>query len=282
MSGETHRFSADIYRVNENPCLDVPTAVSTALSHRRYIPVVGTLNDQPLKATLVPDGVGGHRLLVNNPMRFRAQVGVGDAVELELRLDKNPLDIPVPPDLHDSLRLWHLLEAWEELSPALRKQIILHVRNARTPRQRGSRVSNAVWAAERGLRGARPNSRAESVKVVLGSTLSSLGCVAIALVLWALVVVALVLVLGLSSVVLGTQRYARDELTEFLAGALRMGGIAAMIMAPIFALMATIGATSESKDVRRRLFIHREIHQGAGYPPRGRFIRSQMHESLHG
>ncbi|MGH9839592.1 MAG: DUF1905 domain-containing protein [Blastocatellia bacterium] len=73
----SQRFSAKIYKLGINPCVDVPKRVSEVFGKRGYVPVAGTLNGQAIHATLVPKGGGEHRLFLNGEMRRRAAVGVG-------------------------------------------------------------------------------------------------------------------------------------------------------------------------------------------------------------
>jgi hypothetical protein len=47
-------FSAKVYKLGINPCVDVPQRVSQAFDQRGYVPVTGTLNGHVIRATLAP------------------------------------------------------------------------------------------------------------------------------------------------------------------------------------------------------------------------------------
>jgi hypothetical protein len=78
------QFSAQIYKLGINPCVDVPKNISQAFGKRGYIPVRGTLNGHSIRATLVPKGDGQHRLFINTEMWKQASVDVGDQVQLAI------------------------------------------------------------------------------------------------------------------------------------------------------------------------------------------------------
>jgi hypothetical protein len=86
----TRSFSARIRQAGIHPFVPVPAAVSRSLGGRGMIPVRGRLNGVAIRGTLVPVGGGRHRFYVNGFMRKAAGVDVGDAVRLEVGLDRAP------------------------------------------------------------------------------------------------------------------------------------------------------------------------------------------------
>ncbi|MBI4303788.1 MAG: DUF1905 domain-containing protein [Chloroflexi bacterium] len=128
------RFSAIIYKVSINPCVDVPEEVSKALNRQGPIPVKGTLNGFQIKATLVPMGGGRHRLYINGDMRKMAKVGVGDEVQLQLLADTEPRLMPVPERLMQELeRNKEAKDVWDRLPPSHRNEILAYLNYLKTP-----------------------------------------------------------------------------------------------------------------------------------------------------
>jgi hypothetical protein len=119
------RFSAKVYKLGVNPCVDVPQRVSRAFGKRGYVPVKGALNGHAIRATLVPKGGGRHRLYLNGDMRQRAGVEVGDRVDLVLDLDTRPRSVPMPKELAAALRQNRNARAAFESLPASRQKEIL-------------------------------------------------------------------------------------------------------------------------------------------------------------
>ena len=124
----THEFSAKVYKLGINPCVDVPQRVSQAFAQRGYIAVKGTLNGAAIRATLVPKGNGRHRLYLNTAMRQRANVDVGDRVTIAITLDTAPRIVPVPDALAEALRKNRKAQsAFEQLTPSRQKEILLYL-----------------------------------------------------------------------------------------------------------------------------------------------------------
>ena len=98
------RFTAPIYRVGANCCVDAPPRVSRAFGTGRYVAVVGTANGFEFRTTLVPRGGGLHRLFLNGDVRAAAGVGEGDSVTVRLAFDAEPREVPVAEDVSAALR----------------------------------------------------------------------------------------------------------------------------------------------------------------------------------
>lgn len=127
-------FSVVIGKVGVNPCVDVPQQVSICLGGRTYIPVSGTLNGVPIRATLVPVGSGRHRLYINGEMRKKAGVTVGDSIHLALELDREPRSVPMPKEFAEGLRKdKRARAAFEKLSPSHQKEILAYLNYLKKP-----------------------------------------------------------------------------------------------------------------------------------------------------
>lgn len=130
----TQRFSAKIYKLGINPCVDVPRRVSQAFGLRGYVRVKGLLNNQPIQATLVPKGDFTHRLFLNADMRKRAEIDVGDTARLVLDMDERPRIIPVPKELASAFKENpEASAAFDELTPSRRKEILAYLNWIKRP-----------------------------------------------------------------------------------------------------------------------------------------------------
>jgi hypothetical protein len=129
-----HVFAAKAVKVDINPCVAVPARVSRAFARRGYVPVKGTLNRFPIRATLVPVGGGRHRLYLNTEMRKGADVKVGDRVRLVLELDRAYRVIPTPSKLRAALRKNQAAaRAFALLPRAERRDYLLYLNSLKTP-----------------------------------------------------------------------------------------------------------------------------------------------------
>jgi hypothetical protein len=128
------RFSARIYKLGINPCVDVPSRVSEAFGKRGYVPVKGTLNGHSIHATLTPKGGGRHRLYINGDMRTRAGVDVGDRVDIGLSIDPQPRKVLMPEELARALKQNRRAKAaFGRLPPSRQKEILTYLNWLKRP-----------------------------------------------------------------------------------------------------------------------------------------------------
>ena len=133
-SNAPQRFSAAIYRLGTNYCVDVPAEASRALGGdppARHPRVQGRANGHPFRTRLTPRA-GAYRLFLNGEVRAAAGAGVGDVVEVELWPDEAPREPALPADLARALdALPGGLEAFESLTEAQREGMVAFLERAR-------------------------------------------------------------------------------------------------------------------------------------------------------
>lgn len=119
----------------------------------RYIPVVAIVNGRSARVTLVPAGGGRYRIQINTALRKAAHADAGDVVSVELRLDRESRELPLPADLHSALkahpRAW---TAFQNLAPGHRRQVIKYFDSAKSTAARSRRLARMVdFLLERAL-----------------------------------------------------------------------------------------------------------------------------------
>lgn len=148
-------FSAVIYKLGINPCVDIPAQVSQAFGRKGPIPVRGLLNQVPIRATLVPTGQDRYRLFINGEMRKQAQVEVGDEVQIELEFDEAPRTIPMPEAFVQALAHNPAARAaFESRTASRRKDILLYLNSLKrteTLEKAIERVIESMLEADRKL-----------------------------------------------------------------------------------------------------------------------------------
>ncbi len=138
-------FSAEIYRVGMNFCVDVPPALTSQCQTRGYARVRGTLNGRALEVTLIPRGEGRHRMFVNGATRRAAGVKEGDVVRLSLSHNPDPGKLPIPADLADAMRRAKLpLRVLNEQPPGRRREILVWLSRAKRVETRTQRIERIV------------------------------------------------------------------------------------------------------------------------------------------
>ena len=111
----------------------------------KYIPVVAVVNGRTSRTTLVPAGDGRYRMQINTALRKAAHADVGDVVSIELRLDRESRELPVPADLRVALKEHpKARKAFEALASGHRRQFIKWFDSAKAPETRIRRLARAM------------------------------------------------------------------------------------------------------------------------------------------
>ncbi|UCC73809.1 MAG: DUF1905 domain-containing protein [Gemmatimonadota bacterium] len=144
-SGEEHRFSAEIYKVGVNRCVDVPERVAKAFGSRRYVPVLATVRGHSVRTNLVPGGGGRYRLFLDGEIRRAARADTGDRVSVTLKFDRGPREVSVPEDVAKALRRAKgARAAFDELTLNQRREFLRYVLKAKKPETRARRVEQGI------------------------------------------------------------------------------------------------------------------------------------------
>ncbi|MBI1760486.1 MAG: DUF1905 domain-containing protein [Acidobacteria bacterium] len=131
----SYRFIATIYKFSSNPsfcCVDVPAELSAAVGKKGAASVVGTVNGLEWRGNLLPNGKGGHRMILNGQIRKQARAGVGDAVEISLQADEAARALQLPEELAEALRENDLLDKFNALPPSHQRHTLQWLQSAKT------------------------------------------------------------------------------------------------------------------------------------------------------
>lgn len=126
--------------------LTLPKDASEKLPSRGMMSVEGTLNGFPLRATLQPDGQGGHWLKVDRKMRETVGAVVGDFVTLEIAPVTIEPEPPVPDDLRKTLAAAspQALATWYGITPLARRDWIHWIISGKRTETRTKRIEVAI------------------------------------------------------------------------------------------------------------------------------------------
>ncbi len=128
-----------------NYCVDTPSRVSRALGPAARVPVLGSVDGHEFSTNMIRRADGRYRVFLNAAVRAAAGAGEGDRVAVELRLDAEPRDPPVPEDLRAALeRADGGLEALRTMPPGMRRDAVRSIESARRPETRARRVEQIV------------------------------------------------------------------------------------------------------------------------------------------
>jgi hypothetical protein len=133
--------------------LNLPPEASAGLPSRGMVSVEGTLCGAPFRATLEPDGRGGHWLKVDRELREAAGAAPGDDVALEIAPVTVEPEPEVPADLRKALAAApEAKRVWSDVTPLARRDWIHWIVSAKQEETRARRVKNACSMLAAGKR----------------------------------------------------------------------------------------------------------------------------------
>jgi hypothetical protein len=122
----------------------VPPEVVESLGSGKRPPVRVTINGYTYRNTVAVYG-GEFVLGVSAEVRENARVAAGDEVDVEVELDTEPREVPVPPDFADALdREADARRFFDGLSYTEKRWFVLGIEDAKTPETRQRRIDKAV------------------------------------------------------------------------------------------------------------------------------------------
>jgi hypothetical protein len=142
------RFKAILIRpegVGTWTYLDIPERVSALLGQIGQIRVRGTVNSEPIRATLLAHGEGTHILVVGKQIREKIGVAAGDTVHVTLEEDAGKREIPIPVELRREIKnLPAAAAAFRKMAPSHRKAYAEWIDSAKKEETRRNRAAKAA------------------------------------------------------------------------------------------------------------------------------------------
>lgn len=125
--------------------VQLPAKVSAKLGAKGRVPVKATLNGYTYRSSALPNGAGGHFLVVNEGVREGAKADIGDTVKVILEVDTKPRVVKAPADLARALAASKQAKAnWDKLAYSHQKAYLDYIEEAKKPETRARRVLKAV------------------------------------------------------------------------------------------------------------------------------------------
>jgi hypothetical protein len=134
--------------------LNLPAEASARLPSRGQATVEGTLGGAAFRATLQPDGRGGHWLQVERRLREAAGAEAGDLVALDIAPVAVEPEPAVPADLRRALAAAPAKSraVWADITPLARRDWIHWIVSAKQAATRAARVGKACSMLASGKR----------------------------------------------------------------------------------------------------------------------------------
>ncbi|MEO5906948.1 MAG: YdeI/OmpD-associated family protein [Saprospiraceae bacterium] len=145
-------FTAKIYKVGINPCVDIPERISSMLlATKGYIPVKGKINQHFFQQTLYPVKDSPYRLYVNSPMMKGADVVVGAKAKFIIEEDDRPKTIiEMPAELKKELANHGVLHQFLQQTPSRQKEIFKYFSYLKTEEARNRNLEKIIAMMKEG------------------------------------------------------------------------------------------------------------------------------------
>jgi len=129
-------FSAKIYKVGINPCVEVPLSITSKMTATKgYIPVKGKIKNHSFTQTLCPVKNSLYRLYVNGPMLKESNSKLGDTVKFTIEQNREPettVNFKMPKELKQGLNKHKLDKTFASLTPYRQKEILRYLNNLKS------------------------------------------------------------------------------------------------------------------------------------------------------
>jgi hypothetical protein len=138
--------------------IEIPATVIEELGAGKKPPVLVTLNGHTYRSTVASRG-GRYLVGVSAENREAAGVSAGETLTVDIEIDGEPREVPVPAELGAALGAHpDAKAAFQELSPSKKQQFTLPIERAKTDETRQRNVKKALDALQGSVRGKRRQS----------------------------------------------------------------------------------------------------------------------------
>jgi hypothetical protein len=146
------RVELESYEGSEAAGFGVPFDVQKVFGTRARVPVRGTINGAPYRASISPMG-GRHIMVVNRKLREASGVSAGQTVTVTMERDTEPRLVTPPADFARALRANKEAAAlWQTLSYTHQREYAEHIEGAKRPETRQRRIERSVQMLAEGRR----------------------------------------------------------------------------------------------------------------------------------
>ncbi|MCB0792468.1 MAG: DUF1905 domain-containing protein [Flavobacteriales bacterium] len=153
-TAERIRFSARVEKMSGRfawTYVEFPHDVKKTFGVKGSFRVLGTINGVVMDRALMPTKSGFHVIALGQDLRRKANVRVGDVVEVEVWPNPEPDKVPVPEELRETLDfLPEFKAAWQRIPPGKQRNICIWIDQARTTPTRAKRVAELLRRFETG------------------------------------------------------------------------------------------------------------------------------------
>lgn len=130
--------------------VDIPAEVSLKFQTKGRIKVVGKIDSENFRTSLLPKGDGTHFLFVSQPLLKKIRKAAGDFVEVHLEEDLQPRSVDLPEDMRRALSQSPLAMAtYQNFSYSHKKELNDWINEAKKIETRERRIVKMIFMLEK-------------------------------------------------------------------------------------------------------------------------------------
>lgn len=127
--------------IGGNHFVQVPASVTKFFGVKGRVRVLGTMNGVGIDRALIPNGEGGHEIIVGTDVRKKTKSEPGMKVVFEIYRNPAPDEIDIPEELTAAIEMEpDALRKFEKMTPGIKRNMAYWVNSGKLPETRVKRA----------------------------------------------------------------------------------------------------------------------------------------------
>lgn len=119
----------------------VPASVTRFFATKGRVRVLGTMNGAAVDRALIPNGEGGHDIIVGTDVRKKTKAEEGKKVVIEIYRNPNPDEIDIPEELTVAIDMEpEAIRKFAKMTPGMKRNMAYWVNSGKLPETRAKRA----------------------------------------------------------------------------------------------------------------------------------------------
>jgi len=129
------------YKIGGGHFVRVPATVTEFFGTKGRVRVLGTMNGTEVDRALIPDGEGGHEIIVGTEVRRKTKAEEGRKMVIEIYRNPNPDAIDIPEELTEAINLEpEAIRKFAKMTPGMKRNMAYWVNSGKLPETRAKRA----------------------------------------------------------------------------------------------------------------------------------------------
>ena len=127
--------------IGGNHFVSVPSSVTKFFGERGSVRVLGTVNGIEVDRALIPDGDGGHQIIIGTDVRKKIKAVEGTKLVIDIYRNPNPTEIDIPEELIEAIAMEpEAVRKFEKMTPGMKRNMAYWVNSGKLPETRAKRA----------------------------------------------------------------------------------------------------------------------------------------------